>query len=194
MTAENKKESKPKETPKETPEKTKAPQQCEKPVKEEAAEDFKKLLESEKQRAEDYLRRLQYLQADYENIKKRFEREKEQICQYSNERIATALLDIVDELELAVKAAKAAENPQQTLIDGVEMTLKKLKKVLEQEGVSAIEDTVGKTFDPCYHDAIATECRDDVEECTVIEEIRKGYLMRKKVLRPAIVRVAKPSK
>jgi len=182
------KESKDKETPEE-----KTPQECEKPAKD-AAEDFQKLLESEKKRSQDYLTRLQYLQADYENIKKRFEREKEQICQYSNERIVTALLDVVDELELAVKVAKAAENPQQALIDGVEMTLKKLKKVLEQEGVCAIEDTVGKTFDPCYHDAIATECRDGVKECTVIEEIRKGYLMRKKVLRPAIVRVAKPSK
>jgi molecular chaperone GrpE len=157
-------------------------------------EDFEKLLESEKRRSQDYLTRLQYLQADYENIKKRFDRETEQIRLYGSERIITELLDVVDELELAVKVAQSAENAQKTLIEGVEMTLKKLRKVLDQEGVYPIEDTVGKIFDPCRHDAIAAECRDDVKECTVIEEIRKGYLMRKKVLRPTIVRVAKPSK
>ncbi len=158
------------------------------------SEDFEKLLESEKKRSEDYLTRLRYLQADYENIKKRFDRETEQIRLYCSERIVTQLLDVVDELELAIKVAKSAETPQQTLIEGVEMTLKKLRKVLEQEGVSQIESTVGKVFDPCRHDAIAAETRDDVTECTVIEEIRTGYLMRNKVLRPAIVRVAKPSK
>lgn len=189
MATENK-EQKNKET---TPE-TKTQPECTNPVNKDAAEDFQKLLESEKRRSQDYLTRLQYLQADYENIKKRFEREKEQIRLFSSERIVTELLDVVDELELAIKVAKAAENPQQALIDGVEMTLKKLRKVLEQEGVCLIEASAGKPFDPSCHDAIAAECRDDVKECTVIEEIRKGYLMRRKVLRPAIVRVAKPSK
>ncbi|HSV50434.1 MAG TPA: nucleotide exchange factor GrpE [Candidatus Acidoferrales bacterium] len=176
-------------------EQTEIKPQTETPIKpENTIEDFEKLLESEKRRSQDYLTRLQYLQADYENIKKRFDRETEQIRLYGSERIITELLDVVDELELAVKVAQSAENPQKALIEGVEMTLKKLRKVLEQEGVCPIEDTVGKVFDPCRHDAIAAECRDDVTECTVIEEIRKGYLMRKKILRPTIVRVAKPSK
>ncbi len=158
------------------------------------SKDFKKLFESEKKRSEDYLTRLQYLQADYENIKKRFDRETEQTRLYCNERIITQLLDVVDELELALKAAKSAEIPPKSLIDGVEMTLKKLLKVLEQEGVSQMGSTLGKVFDPSYHDAIAAECREDIKECTVIEEVRKCYLMRNKVLRPAIVRVVKPSK
>lgn len=187
MAAENK-ETKPTEPQTET--KAEAPKA--EPAKPEA--DFEKLLESEKRRSQDYLTRLQYLQADYENIKKRFDRETEQIRLYGSERIANELLDVVDELELAVKVAKTAENSQPALIEGVEMTLKKLRKVLEQEGVCPIEETVGKVFDPTKEEAIAAETRDDVKECTVIEEIRKGYLMRKKVLRPAIVRVAKPSK
>ena len=162
--------------------------------KEPQAVDFEKELESERKRSEDYLTRLKYMQADFENIKKRFERDTEQIRSYCSERIVTQLLDVVDELELAIKVAKSADAPQKTLIEGVEMTLKKLRKVLEQEGVSPIECTVGKVFDPCCHDAIAAETRDDVAECTVIEEIRKGYLLRDKVLRPTIVRVAKPSK
>jgi len=156
--------------------------------------DFEKLLESEKKRSEDYLTRLKYLQADFENIKKRFEREKEQTKSYCTERIVTQLLDVVDELELAVKVANCADNSQKTLVEGVEITLKKLRKVLEQEGVCPIECTLGTVFDPSNHNAIAAEARDDVEQCTVIEEIRKGYMMKGKVLRPSIVKVAKPSK
>ena len=154
--------------------------------------DFEKLLEGEKRRSEDYLTRLQYMQADFENLKKRFDRETQQIKSYCNERLLTQLLDVVDELELAVKVAKDSENEQKSLVDGVEMTLKKLRKVLEQEGVTPIESPIGKVFDPCRHNAIAAEERDDVNDCVVIEEIRRGYLMKDKVLRPSIVKVAKP--
>ncbi len=160
--------------------------------KEEPQVDFEKLLESEKKRSEDYLTRLKYLQADFENIKKRFDRETAQIKSYCTERILTELLDVVDELELAVKIGKCSETPQKSLVEGVEMTLKKLRKVLEQGGVSSIECIEGTLFDPSRHNAIAAEERDNVEACTVIEEIRKGYMMKDKVLRPSIVRVAKP--
>jgi len=155
--------------------------------------DYKALLEDEKKRSEDYLNRLKYLQADFENLKKRFDRETEQIKCYCTERLVTQLLEVVDELELAVEAANSSDNPQKTLVEGVEMTLKKLKKVLEQEGVSAIEHSEGKVFDPACHNAIAAETREDAKVCSVIEEIRKGYTMKNKVLRPCIVRVAKPS-
>jgi molecular chaperone GrpE len=157
-----------------------------------ASIDFEKLLESEKRRSEDYLTRLQYMQADFENLKKRFDRETAQIKSYCNERLLTQLLDVVDELELAVKVATSSENQQKSLVDGVEMTLKKLRKVLEQEGVTPIECSEGKPFDPSRQDAIVAEERDDVDNCVVIEEIRKGYMMKDKVLRPTIVKVARP--
>jgi len=156
------------------------------------ASDFEKLLESEKKRSEDYLTRLQYLQADFENLKKRFDRETENTKKYCNERIVTQLLDVVDELELAVKVAKDAEGGQKTLVDGVEMTLKKLRKVLEQEGVTPIQCNSGTAFDPGCHNAIAAEERDDAKECIVIEEIRRGYKIKDKVMRPSIVKVAQP--
>lgn len=159
---------------------------------EETAHEIEKLLETEKKRSQDYLTRLQYLQADYDNQRKRFDREVDQIRSYCSERIVTQLLDVVDELELAIKAGKCADGSQKALLDGVEMTYRRLRKVLEQESVTPIECTVAKVFDPHCHDAIAAEERDGVKECTVIDEIRKGYLLREKVLRPAIVRVAKP--
>jgi molecular chaperone GrpE len=154
---------------------------------------FEGLLECEKKRSEDYLTRLKYLQADFENLKKRFDRETEQIKSYGNERLLLQLLDVVDELELAVKNGESSTSPE-CLIEGVEMTLKKLRKVLEQEGVTPIENPEGKVFDPTRHNAIASIERDDVPACTVIEEIRKGYMMRCKVLRHSIVKVAICSK
>ena len=150
---------------------------------------FEELLESEKKRSEDYLTRLKYLQADFENLKKRYDREAEQIRNYGNERLIISLLDVMDELELAVKNGEISTEPE-SLIEGVEMTLKKLRKVLEQEGVTPIESPEGKIFDPARHNAIVTEEKDDVPECTVLEEIRKGYIMKGKVIRPTIVKVA----
>jgi len=150
---------------------------------------FEEQLDSEKKRSDDYLTRLKYLQADFENLKKRFDREFEQTKSFCNERIIMQLLDVVDELELAVKNGEISTSPD-SLIEGVEMTLKKLRKVLEQEGVSAIDSPEGKVFDPSIHNAVAVVEQDNVPDGTVLEEIRKGYMMRGKVIRPTIVKVA----
>jgi molecular chaperone GrpE len=150
-------------------------------------------LDTEKRRSEDYLTRLKYLQADFENLKKRYDRQLEEVKNYCTERLVIQLLDVVDELEMAVKTGQSA-NSAQTLVEGVQMTLKKLRKVLEQEGVTPIE-CEGKVFDPSRHNAVSAVERDDVEEGIVIEEIRKGYIMKDKVIRPSIVKVAvNPSK
>ena len=101
------------------------------------------------------------MQADFENLKKRFDREVEQTKSYCNERIVIQLLDVVDELELAVKNGEISTSPD-SLIEGVEMTLKKLRKVLEQEGVTAIDNPEGKVFDPSRHNAVAVVEQDDV--------------------------------
>jgi molecular chaperone GrpE len=151
--------------------------------------DFEGLLECEKKRSEDYLTKLRYLQADFENVKKRFDREVEQIKNHCTERLIIQLLDVVDELELAVKNGEISTSTD-TLLSGVEMTLKKLRKVLEQEGVSPIENPEGKPFDPSRHHAIVAVEQDDVECSIVVEEIRKGYMMKGRVIRPSIVKVA----
>ena len=154
---------------------------------------FEKQLDAEKKRSEEYLTRLRYLQADFENLKRRCDRQLEEAKNYATERLVLQLLDVVDELELAVKTGESANDGKQ-LLEGVQMTLKKLRKVLEQEGVSPIESE-GKVFDPSKHNAIATTERDDVDKCVVAEEVRKGYIMKDKVIRPSIVKVAvNPSK
>ncbi|MCL2288506.1 MAG: nucleotide exchange factor GrpE [Candidatus Bathyarchaeota archaeon] len=149
-----------------------------------------KLLEAEKKRSEEYLNQLKYMQADFENLKRRFDREIEQIKNHSNERLAIQLLDVVDELELAIKVGKNAETTQTPLIEGVEMTLKKLRKILEHEGVTEIDCVEGKIFDPTVANAVLTEDREDCEDCTILQIIRKGYIMKGRVIRPSIVKVS----
>jgi molecular chaperone GrpE len=151
-------------------------------------EDLVHSLEDEKKRSEDCLNRLKYMQADFENYRKRLEKQMDEVRKYSNERLIIQLLDVVDELELALKSAQSS-NSNDTLVQGVEMTLKKLEKILQKEGVSPI-DCVGKPFDSSKHDAVSKVEKDDVEGCTVIEEIRKGYTMKEKVIRPSVVKVA----
>jgi molecular chaperone GrpE len=150
--------------------------------------EFEEQLQAEKKRSEEYLIRLKYLQADFENLKKRCDRQLAEAKTYSTERLIIELLDVVDELELALKNAQSADSAK-LLIEGVQMTLKKLRKVLEQEGVFPI-DCEGKLFDPSQHNAIATVERDDVDGCVVAEAVRKGYIMKDKVIRPSIVKVA----
>jgi len=162
---------------------------AQKEEEEKSVDRLEQLLDGERKRAEDYLSRLSYLQADLENFKKRFDRETEQIKNYCTERLVIQLLDVVDELELAVKNGEISTSPD-SLIDGVEMTLKKFRKVLEQEGVTPIESPEGKIFDPTRHNAVAVVEQNDLAEGTVLEEIRRGYMMKGKVIRPTIVKVA----
>jgi molecular chaperone GrpE len=150
---------------------------------------YRKLLELEKIRSEDYLKKLKYLQADYENLKNRTDRQIVEAKKYCTENLITELLDVQNELELAIKNANASSS-KETIIEGVQMTLKKLRKVLKQEGVSQIECKEGKVFDPKLHHAISATERDDIDKCLIVEEVRKGYTMREKVIRPSIVKVA----
>jgi molecular chaperone GrpE len=144
-----------------------------KPSTESQILELEKQLQTEKKRSEDFLTRLKYMQADFENLRGRCDRQIQEVSQYSTERLVIQLLEVVDELEMAIKNAQNA-NSAQTLTEGVQMTLKRLRKVLE----------------PSRHNAIAAEERDDVEDCKVIEEVRKGYMMKEKVVRPSIVKVA----
>jgi molecular chaperone GrpE len=150
-------------------------------------------LDDEKKRSEEYFSRLKYAQADIENLKKRYDRQIEEIKRYCTESLVIELLEVVDELELAVKSGRSSDSAN-AVVQGVEMTLKKLRKVLETEGVSPI-DCVGKPFDPTKHNAIAKTEKEGVNGCIIVEELRKGYTMGEKVIRPSIVKVVvEPSK
>ena len=157
----------------------------------EQVETLEKVLETERKRSEEYLTQLRYARADIENLKKRFDRQLEEAKIYANECIIIELLDVVEELEMAVKSAASCGSAE-TLSQGVKMTLKKFTKILENEQVSPIK-SVGEPFDPEKHNAVARIEKEGVEGCTIIEEIRRGYTMRGKVIRPSIVKVVVPS-
>ncbi len=144
-------------------------------------------LNIEKAKAEDYLRRLQYLQADFENYRKRVQKEMGDARQFGNERLLSDLLLVNDELEMALqKAGETGQDP--VLVEGVSMVHKRLDGLLSKEGVKRIV-SVGSKFTPDLHEA-ALGVESDQEEGTVVEEIRAGYLLNGRVLRPSIVKVA----
>jgi len=128
------------------------------------------------------------LYAEFENYKKRVNKDKEELIKYGNESLLYELLTVLDNLDMALK--HAPDNIASGLVQGVEITYKELMKTLEKFGLSAI-DAEGKPFDPLVHHAMSQIDRDDMDENIVVEEYRKGYKLREKVLRPSLVAVSK---
>ena len=157
----------------------------------ETVETLEKALETERKCSEEYLTQLKYARADIENLKKRFDRQLEDVERHAKEHTIIELLEVVDELEMAIKSAASCDSAE-PLIQGVEMTLKKLRKVLEKEEVFPIK-SVGEAFDPEKHNAVARIEKEGAEGCVVTEEVRRGYAMKGRVIRPSIVKVAVPS-
>jgi molecular chaperone GrpE len=152
---------------------------------------FKKLeekLEAEQEKGKEYLNRLKYLQADFENYRKRVEREVQEAVQRSNEKLVVCLIDIIDDLESAISAGETTEN-KDALLEGIKMVHKNLDRLLEKEGLERLE-CVGQVFNPNMHEVLAEIPTKDLESGTVIEEARKGFVFKGKVLRPSIVKIA----
>lgn len=127
--------------------------------------------------------------ADAENFKKRLQREKEEQTRYANETFMRELLPVIDNLERALQHAAAVPN-QQGLLEGLNMTLKGFLDTLARFNCIAIE-AVGKPFDPNFHEAVSQEENAEVEPNTVLKELQKGYLLKERLLRPAMVIVSK---
>jgi len=146
-------------------------------------------LEQEKVRADEYLNRLKYLQADFENYQKRIEREREELVKRGNEELILKLLNVVDDLERAVEASKSPSD-KEVLASGVEMVLKQFQATLAEEGLSQIE-AVGRPLDPELHEVVTTVETDQCPENIIVRVLRKGYSLNGRVIRPSMVEVAK---
>jgi molecular chaperone GrpE len=155
---------------------------------EETIKNLQEKLGSEEEKAKDYLNRLKYLQADFENYQKRTEKQVQEAVQRSNEKLVACLIDILDNLENAISAGEATEN-KEALLEGVKMVHKNLDKLLENEGLERLE-CVGKTFDPNMHEILAQIPTKEHQSGTVLEEARKGFMFKGKVLRPSVVKIA----
>jgi molecular chaperone GrpE len=135
---------------------------------------------------DEYLDLLQRVQADFENYRKRAAREQERLVAHAHERLVRELLPVLDDLERALEAAERHE--EATLVDGVKLVERSLRKALQKEGLAEIE-TDG-SFDPHVHEAVLTQARADAEPGAVLEVLQRGYRVGDKVVRPARVIVA----
>ena len=145
-------------------------------------------LKKEHERSNEYLNRLKYLQADFENYRKRLDKEIREMTQWGNEKLILSLLSVIDELELALSSGRESEN-KEALLEGVEMTLRKMYATLGREGLAKI-DAVGKAFDPSLHEVAMKVPTKEHDEGVVIEEVRKGFMLSGKVIRPSMVKIA----
>ena len=143
-------------------------------------------LAEEKEKAEKYLANWQRSQADFQNYEKRAEQEKSEIVEFANRILILDLLPILDDFERAL-ASLPVELDEQNWTEGIKLIYNKLKTVLETQGLAEIR-AKGEYFDPYFHEAAGQL---EGEEGIIIEEIRKGYKFRSKLLRPSMVMVGK---
>ena len=130
------------------------------------------------------LDRLARLQAEFDNARKRQEREKQEFRDYATGSVVEQFLPVIDNFALALGANASAEQ----LRTGVELIVKQMDETLRTLNVQAVP-TIGQQFDPRVHEALGTVERDDLPDHSVAEEIRKGYRIRERLLRPAMVRI-----
>jgi len=153
---------------------------------EKSIEDLKKQIEEKDQKIDDYYSSMQRLQADFENYKKRTEKNMGEHIKYANEGLILKIIDIYEDLERALKSAEEGQN----LKSGVELIYKNLKGMLKKEGLEEIP-AEGEKFDPFKHEALMTEKHEKYESDIVTETLAKGYTLNGRVIKCAMVKVCK---
>lgn len=144
-----------------------------------------KTIEEQAEKIDDYHSKLQRMQADFENYKKRSEKDRKENIRYANENLILKILDTYEDLKRALKSEKPED-----LKEGVELIYKKLKDILEGEGLQEIR-AEGEKFDTFKHEALMVEDNPDYDDGTVIEELGKGYTLDSKVIKYSKVKVCK---
>ena len=155
-------------------------------TEEDAATELEKAKEDAKQSFDRYLR----VSAEFENYKKRMTRETDEFKKYANESLISALLPVIDNLERAIISAKDDSGNAESLIQGIELTLNEILNVFSKYHVEPIE-SIGKPFDPNFHQAMLQEETDKHPDNTIIQELQRGYTIHNRLLRPAMVVVSK---
>lgn len=142
-------------------------------------------------KAEEHWNTLLRTTAEFDNFRKRATREKEEAVRYANQALLERLLPVMDSFDMAVTAADAKDGENsQSLKEGINMVLQQFQTVLTKAGLEEI-DAHGKPFDPNLHEAVSQLETDEYEEGLVAHQLRKGYLLKERLVRPSSVVVAK---
>jgi molecular chaperone GrpE len=152
-------------------------------------EELQNLVAEKSKEAQENYERFLRLAAELENIKKRQEREVSELRQFANENLLKELLPVLDNLERALEHGRQSEAPE-ALMEGLDLVNQDFLKVLGRFGVIPI-NSVGERFNPAYHHAVMEEEAPEVEDQTVLKELQKGYFLQNRLLRPAMVVVAR---
>lgn len=153
-------------------------------------EELKTKLEEKEQEAKENYDRFLRNAAELENYKKRTVRQMDEFRKYANESLIMEILTVVDNLERAIQSSRDDKNSNACVVEGVQMTLNEILKILDKFGVKPIA-ALEQAFDPAFHQAVMQEESNDSPAQTVTKELQKGYLLHDRLLRPAMVVVSK---
>jgi molecular chaperone GrpE len=150
-------------------------------------EDMQRVLDETREQSDEHLRGLQRTAADFANYRRRVDEERAGLSQFSNALLIGKLLAVLDDFDRALETVPPGTN--EAWVDGIRLVERKLRALLEAEGVTEIE-ALGQPFDPNLHEAVVHETTTDHPDNQVIGELQRGYRLRDRVLRPSLVRVA----
>lgn len=164
-----------------------AEQQTEQTEEVKSLEQLQQELAEKTAQAEEYYQQMLRLQAEFDNFRRRTRQEKADLIKYADEELITELLPVLDNFD---RALAAADNTGEDFVSGVELIYRQLKDILANRGLEVIP-TVGEEFDPNKHEAVMQVESEEFAENIVAEEFRRGYLLKGRVIRAAMVKVAK---
>ena len=151
-------------------------------------EDREKAAPDEKAALEEAREQLLRFRADFDNAKKRLERDKLEAVRFANERLLAEILHVADNFDRAMTSLDEGHDPKQVRL-GLKLAQDELHKILENHGVQVIQ-SIGQEFNPSLHEAVAIVEQEDTKEGTVVDEVQKGYLLNGRLIRPSKVRIA----
>ena len=146
--------------------------------------------EEEVKEEEDFKSKFYYLAAEMENMKRRHEKDRENLLKFGNERIISSMVSVLDDLDRSLEHAEKEDENFKELIIGLEMVRKNFYEVLTKNGLEPVE-SIGKEFDPNFHEAMAQQPVEGKKDGEITTEFQKGYILNGRLLRPAKVIVVK---
>ena len=146
---------------------------------------------AEEKEEEDFKAKFMYLAAEMDNMRRRYDREKEGLIKFGNEKVLSNLLDVVDNLDRSIDAVSSDEDEKiKNIVTGLEMVRNQFIDVLKNNGLKEV-DAIGKEFDPNFHEALAQQPSEGKEDQEVLSVFQKGYILNGRLLRAAKVIVVK---